>query len=844
MASIETYLSEEARAEIRSHIREAGGNEVFLVGHVDQDKVVTGVRLYARGNAFSTPALLQVAEPGEVVIHNHPGGRLDPSAADNEVASILGNDNIAFYIVNNEVTNIYVVIEPFGEQTTVPLQADLLAKLFVPGGRFSRNLENYEYRPQQVEMLRMVSRAINEDKIAVIEAGTGTGKTLAYLLPGIIYSLNNKKRIVVSTNTINLQEQLVNKDIPFLQSVLKQKFTAVLVKGRANYACKRKLSEARTAPDLFAEAEGLSEWDDILAWAKSTRDGSKSDLNFVPTPAVWEKIQSESDTSLKTECPFYQECFFYSARRKAAGAHLLVANHHLLFADLALRAAIGASENAILPTYERVILDEAHNIEDVATSYFGTRVTYHGTLRMLGKLHRVDKEMEKGLLPYLLHKLDRLKIRIHREAYTSIRRAIEDHGVAGVERLRLTLTAVMERIFEIVMASENGDGDAKQVKRRLTEHTSTSPEWSETVLKLAQKLVTEIRAFTARLSKIVEKIERFKHKLGQDGQTLTIDLQAQLMRLSDVAASIEHILLEYDAAEVRWLEVKTGYKETKLVRLVCCPLDVAPILKEAVFEKFKNVILTSATLTVEGRFTFLKTRLGLNLVAADRVYEAQLLAPFDYQRQVLVAIPTNIPAPTEPQFFDVLTNLVYDTIRVSRGRAFVLFTSYRLLNRIFFNLSRKITAIGHNVYKQGSENRHHLLERFRKDISSVLFATDSFWEGVDVHGEALECVIISKLPFKVPSEPIIAARVEAIERRGGNAFYEYTVPQAAIKFKQGFGRLIRRKTDRGAIVILDKRVVQKSYGQVFLKSLPACRMSIGPVEQVMQAVEDFYAGNS
>lgn len=840
MAAINKYISEAAQADIRDHIEQADGNEVFLVGMLDQEKVVQQVQLYARGNAFSAPALLQVARPGDVVIHNHPSGTLHPSGADNGVASILGNDSIGFYIVNNEVTEIYAVIEPFREKVMVPVKEEPLSAFFAPDGAFTQKLENYEHRPQQIEMLHAVSKSLNENKIAVIEAGTGTGKTLAYLLPNIVYSLNNEERIVISTNTINLQEQLINKDIPFLQTVLKHKFEAALVKGRTNYACKRKLAEAAHEPDLFSEAEATSELQEILAWAKNSKDGSKSDLNFVPNTDVWEKIQSESDTSLKTQCPFYQECFFYSARRKAAKANILVANHHLLFSDLAVRNAIGESENAILPTYDRVVLDEAHNIEDVATSYFGIRVTSLGVLRMLTRLYRKDKEREKGLLTYLSHKLMKHAANIPHEAYLHCQDEIQDHGVASVERLRLTLSVTMDRIFDAATALAGQEGGRNDAKIRLTEQVTVLPEWQQSVVELAQKLVTELRAFIGRLNGTLERIDRFKNRLGPAGLSLTVDLRAQLDRLSDVAASIEHVVLEQDATNVRWIETRLGYKDARIVRLYSSPLAVAPILRDTVFNRFKSVVLTSATLAVEGKFDYLKKQLGLDRMSSDRLLELQLAAPFDYERQALVAVPTDIPAPNEAGFVDWLTYMVHESIRISSGRAFVLFTSYGLLNQVFFKLSERINAMGYSVYKQGRENRHHLLERFKKDVSSVLFATDSFWEGVDVHGEALESVIITKLPFRVPSEPIIEARVEAIERRGGNAFYEYTVPQAAIKFKQGFGRLIRRKSDRGAILILDKRVVQKNYGRVFLNSLPGCRMAIGAAEDVLSALREFY----
>lgn len=841
MSRVDKYLASAAAEETRQHILDACGNEVFFVGRVNADKVVEGVEVYARGNEFSAPALLQVAQQGDVVLHNHPSGVLLPSGADTQVASLLGNDGIGFYIVNNDVSDIYVMVEPFAERTVVPVNTEMLAEVLGETGPIAAKLENYEFRPQQITMMEVVSRSINDNLLAVVEAGTGTGKTLAYLLPAITYAVNNQERIVVSTNTINLQEQIVNKDLPFLQSVLKKTFKAVLVKGRTNYACKRKLEEADIDPDLFSEDDEKSELREILDWARSTRDGSKSDLNFIPKPAVWEKVQSESDTSLKTRCPFYSTCFFYTARRKAAVADVLVANHHLLFSDLAVRAALGASENAILPTYDRIILDEAHNVEEVATNYFGTRVTYFGLLRILGRLYRKKDNSEKGLLIYLSNKLNKLARGFPHEGFIKTQSALQEQGVIGVEKLDELLRATMDSIYAAVQAQNSRDSEYGEIKLRMTPAILKALDWQENVTKPAEKLVQEIRKFTGKCSELLRKVDKLQTRLQPDLLSLTIDVRAQLARLDQGATDIEQVLLENEASHVRWVEIKKGYNNTIIVRLQCSPLDVAPILKETIFDKFKNVVMTSATLTVEGKFDFLRRRLGLDQVNRDRLLELQLSAPFDYEKQTLVVAPQDVPEPNDSRFADVITDLILESIRITRGRAFVLFTSYGLLNKVFFSVKNQIEALGHNVYKQGNENRHHLLQRFREDTSSVLFATDSFWEGVDVHGESLESVIITKLPFRVPSEPIVEARLEAIERRGGNAFLEYMVPHAAIKFKQGFGRLIRRKTDRGSVLILDRRIIQKYYGRVFLKSLPKCRVVAGPIQQVLSELEAFHA---
>ncbi|MFH1322090.1 MAG: helicase C-terminal domain-containing protein [Bacteroidota bacterium] len=843
MPSIKDLFTKQAIQSLKKYIREAGGNEVFMVGHPNGEGIVDRVEVYARGNESQAPALLQVAKQSDVVIHNHPGGKLQPSDADMHVASILGNDGIGFYIINNQASNVYVAVEPFKEKKIIPVDPVPLSKLIKAKGPIAKKLDNYEYRHQQVEMIESVCHAINEGKIAVIEAGTGTGKTLAYLLPAITYAVNNKERCVISTNTINLQEQLINKDLPFLQSILKNKFKAVLVKGRSNYVCKRKLANASKHFDLYTEEGEKEELKDIIRWSKTTKDGSKSDMNIMPRYNIWEKIQSESDTSLRTACPYYDTCFFYNARRKAARANILVANHHLLFSDLAIRAVCGHSENAVLPGYDRIIFDEAHNIEDVATDYFGDQITYIGILRILNKLYQKKRNKEKGLLPFLSAKLNSSMKDIPREKLLRSRNFIEDDCISSVENLSALLTSTMEQVFDTIRQSDESEFREKKL-RLIPDMEKKIKGWQEKVLSALERLLKEMKHFDSKLSKLILYLAEIESKLELRGESLIIDLQAQSERLHASANTIKNVMFKSDEANVRWIEVREGINNTKIIRFRSAPIEVAPVMKKAVYENYRNIIMTSATLTVSGGFDFLKKRLGLDLIEPERIHTLSLPAPFDYKKQVLVAIPRDIPDPRDETFKEALQDMILKAIEIGHGRAFVLFTSYGLLNIMYKNLQSSIEEKGYNLYKQGNENRHKLLERFKTDISSVLFATDSFWEGVDVHGEALESIIITKLPFKVPNEPVIEARIEAIEQKGGNAFMEYSVPKAVIKFRQGFGRLIRRKSDRGSVLILDNRVINKRYGRIFLDSLPDCNIFARPAVEVFKEMEEFFSKKS
>lgn len=837
---IASYICTDALAYMEKCIAEAKGNEVFFRGKLNDEKIVESAQVLARGNRDAVPAIMSAVAAGDVVIHNHPSGGLEPSDADMSVASELGNRSVGFFIINNSASKIYVVVEPFAKTTSTLLEPAAMRQVLAAGGPIARTLQAYEERAPQLEMLEHVARAFNEDKVATIEAGTGTGKTLAYLLPAIAWSTSNGERTVISTHTINLQEQLVFKDIPFLEQVLPVKFKVVLVKGRSNYACLRKLSEAEKQTEMFADSDQQSELRAIIDWSKKTRDGSKADLSFVPHNDVWERIQSESDTTLRAHCPFYHRCFFYNARREAANADLLVVNHHLLFADLAVRSVAGGnSEIAVLPPYKRLILDEGHNIEDVASAYFGTSVSYYGIRRILHRLLRRRENKVTGLLPLCLARLQSNAKKIPRNLQNQMRTQIESSTQRKLELLEVQLSEIMERLFYWTMSHQQDN--FAEFKLRLTPAIRNESSFQETVTTEVPKLVAAIRALSdelAGLDKYLDKLEEF---IGGDAASLAIDLRAQAGRLLESAGGIEQVLLppaNDDQSQVRWLEVRQ-WAHGHIVRLRTAPLEIAPLLKKAVYDCFSSVVMTSATLTVAHDFAFLEKRLGLDLIDPKRRDSVQLASPFDFARQALIAVATDLPEPNESNFAEALKERLRDSLHLTRGRAFILFTAYGLLNRMYDELAPELAAMGIVAYKQGLDTRSRLLDRFRSDVCSVLFATESFWQGVDVPGEALQSVIFPRLPFKVPSEPVIEARVEAIDRRGGNSFMEYTVPQAVIKFKQGFGRLIRSRTDIGTIVIFDRRVVTKFYGQLFLQSLPPCRIATGSSREVFTAMEEF-----
>ena len=840
MRRLSELISDEARTRMRKEIAEAEGREVFFLGRTDEKKRVVEVIPLARGSEDAVPAISQLAEPGDVIIHNHPSGVLSPSDADLTLAARFGANGVGCFIVNNELSQVYVVVEPFERKEKTPLSFEELSKLLLPGGPIAKLLPSYEEREEQLAMMRAVISAFNEDKIALIEAGTGTGKTLAYLIPAIYWAKTNEERVVISTNTINLQEQLIHKDIPLLGETLPIKFTALLAKGRGNYLCLRKLEAVRESPTLYADDEDKELLNALIAWARSTSTGDLADLNFIPKQSVWDELKSESDYCLRSKCPYFNDCFLNKARRRLASADILVVNHHLLFADLSLRKEIGAgSELSILPAYHRLILDEAHNLEDIATSYFGTRITRAGLRRLLLKLYHPKKE-GKGVLPFLRGKIIKLGSGFASDGGEAIVRRIDEKLIPTVSSLIDFADSVFDEIASFVREEAKDEGGEER-KLRITERIASRERFRRIASEKVEELSLKLNLFANDLTKLAKSCRRFPPEMKEELSHQLIDLSVLATRVEEASFLIKEGFAPQDEERVRWLVVS---EKRRKVELNSSPLLIAPEMVEAVYSRFGTVIMTSATLTTGGNFGFIKDRLGLDLLNRERVIELLLPSPFDYEKQTIIGIPVDIPSPKVPGYLEAVNEFLLEALRITRGRAFVLFTSFSHLVSSFSSLEALLSELGIVSFKQGDEPRHKLLERFKRDIHSVLFATDSFWEGVDVAGEALSCVVLTKLPFRVPTDPVLEARIEYIEHQGGNPFFELSVPQAVIKFRQGLGRLIRRKSDRGAILILDRRIVEKSYGAFFLRSLPPCRIVKGSKKEVLSALSRFFGDGS
>jgi ATP-dependent DNA helicase DinG len=842
-------LAGEAIEAVRQAIAEAGGNEVFLVGVVGAEGLVDSVTVGARGSDEAVPVLRPHLRGGDVVLHNHPGtgmspggvdmdvdsrpsrgALLTPSRADLAIASRLGDDGIGFYIVDNTVDEVYVVAEPVAVHEVQLLDRQALAGTLEPGGALERLVPWFEERPTQVGMLRAVCDAFNGDGILAVEAGTGVGKSLAYLLPALAWAARNGERVVVSTNTINLQQQLMEKDIPLVKRVLAPDGLdprVALVKGRGNYLCLHRLAEAVEETTLFEEPD--SELAAIGDWAMTTTTGDRTDLSFYPSDETWFRICSEPDACLGLRCSRREGCFVLRARREASAAVVLVANHHLLFADLAFRMAGGGFEDpAVLPPFRRVIFDEAHNVEKAATSFFSRSFNRFSLLRYLNRLHRRRKGRVVGLVPMLAR--------------------ISGHPLKGVPGLIGDVREAAERLDACC-------GDLMGEEGSFLLEPGTRDRFLEAAGGALADLSARIRelaeSFTAALDQV-----RAHGK--EESENIAWECRVQLNRLSEAAGVASRFReAEITGNEIYWMEAlrgtrgqggaggaSSGAREAarSAARLVITPLDIGPLMREAVYEPLPTVVFTSATLTVAGSFAYWSRRIGLDARAGREVSTGVFPSPFDYRSNVLVGVPTDAPAPDAQGYRGFLARFLGEALAASRGGALVLFTSRALLREMHEAVAPGLAESGLRILRQGEDDRARLLDRFREETSSVLFATDSFWEGVDAPGDTLHMVVLCRLPFRVPSEPVLKARMAAIEAAGGNSFAELSLPDAVVRMRQGFGRLMRRRDDQGVVLVLDSRIVTKRYGEVFLDSLPPARRLVTDSAGVLAGVAEFFGG--
>jgi ATP-dependent DNA helicase DinG len=822
------------REFLRAEIAAAHGREVSFVVRPDPNGMIAEARVVARGTVDAVLALPGVADRGDMLLHNHPSGVLDPSGADLAVAARLHDGGVGFGILDNAVTALYVVVECPRARNVSRLDSVAIAELLSETGPVAHALggTTFEDRPGQRDMAAYTADVYNDGGIALLEAGTGVGKSFAYLVPALEWARTNGERTIVSTNTINLQEQLVGKDLPILARALSagdRPITFSLLKGWRNYLCLSRLDQARAGQDsLFADGRG-AELESLAGWAARTADGSLADLAEEPSPDVWDAVAAESDLCTRLKCPHFDRCFLFQARRAAAEADVVVVNHHLLASDLAVRiASDNWQEAAVLPPYRRLVIDEAHHLEDVAAQHLGSQVSMLGVQRLLGRLERNGR----GLLPTLAAEL-----------------ATKNDLLAAASRDLLT-----QSLLDALTASRRG---AEELFGRLGRRLETEPGTAP-VLRLTDAFADDAvweSGLDVALDNLLVAFDRLRGGVETIADRLSLDdpaerrtqlvgeLRGVVRRLESAAEGLKAALQPPPGAaraSVRWLE-RRGRKTPNLT-LAAVPLDLAPVLKDALFDRVETAVLTSATLATGGEFTFIEERLGLSLPPSRVTIREILPSPFDFASQCVLGIPTDVPEPRDDEAgHDAsVARILVELAHASDGGIFALFTSHGALRRAADAVRGQLGGRW-PLLVQGDGQRDQLLRRFRESGSAILLGTDSFWEGVDVPGRALRVLILAKLPFKVPSDPLTAARLERLSDAGVDGFMHYLVPHAALKLKQGFGRLIRSKTDVGAVVLMDRRVVTKRYGEMILEGLPPASKAIGNWVDVRRVLEEFFA---
>ncbi|NLM37028.1 MAG: DEAD/DEAH box helicase [Firmicutes bacterium] len=699
-------------------------------------------------------------------------------------------------------------------------------------GLFAAQWPAFEYRPAQQEMSALVWTICRQGGYALIEAGTGTGKSLAYLYP--IYltfqeNKNTKGPVIISTHTINLQQQLIEKEIPFLSKTLGFPLQAAVLLGRSNYLCWRKLQYYHQNPDLLPD-ELKNRFARVYRSA-AHGIGCLEQLGYTLSPDLKGKITSESATCLRKHCPFQEQCFWLAARKKAFSAQIVIVNHHLFFTDLALRQAGDFSaDGLVLPPYQLVIFDEAHHLPEVAAEHLGARLDQNEINHFCHRLLHREGKWGYGWLPSLRQRLTGKILDLAK--LQRLIGVLEHELLPGLLNLENDLNTFFTALGQVIDLTSTFSPEEEN-KKRFTANLLFEPALQALVAQLQEKL----DQWTGHLSRLVDELAE-----EEDFREDFYFLAETGLFFTKIAALLPRLLDGSDEHYVSWLNLRADRGgENGCYTLNRVPLNLGTLLYQQLFSQVEGAVLTSATLTVEGDFGYIKEQLGMDLLSEARCHEAAYDSPFDYENNVLVLTGEDLPSPDDPEYLPAITELLPLIIQAAGGRSLLLFTNRRQMDLVYTAIMPALTRAGFHLLRQGEEPRHRLLRKFQTTDQAVLMGMDSFWEGVDIPGPQLSNVVIMRLPFRVPTEPLFEAKWEALAREGRDPFLRLSLPEAVIKFKQGFGRLIRSQNDRGVVVVLDQRIITKRYGQVFLGSLPGGKIVSAPRMELPQLIEKWLA---
>lgn len=801
---IRDRFSEESLQTIKKYLEEHNNKSMIFKATFDEDEKIQKPFFLSLYKKKSFEETLTKVGKNEVVIRTTKPNQLYPSDMELELSEELyTRRNIAYCLLSSDLDDFYFV----QDIDRIFLEEIDIENYFAKDGILAKEIKGFEYREEQEEMAQYIQDAINEDRKIIVEAGTGTGKTLAYLIPSIKWAVTNKKKVIIATNTINLQEQLLLKDIPLAKSIIKDEFSYVLVKGRNNYVCKRLFNELVLGKSIDIETfsmEAREQIEYILKWGNKTKTGDKAELPFEVYPDVWELVQSTTELCLGKKCPYRKECFYMKTRMEKMEADILISNHHVFFADLNVRAETDFdSEYLILPRYDMVIFDEAHNVESVARSYFSVEVSKISFTRLLNRIYQKKNKRKK-----------------EKSALIRVEDTVDEKNLEDSEQYIYLLNTLKE---EISILQNIGDEYFDEI-RKIYETNTEAPikkslnNFEMTKSRFLENLREKKDIFQSKLADFLNLMMSFNNVIDEekDKNPEVINFNNHLKMFKAYIDSFKFINSFEDDNYIYWLDINS--KRTNVV-LTATPLNIAQKLSTVLFDNLDRLVFASATIVVNGNFDYFKKSLGLD---EEDCIEAIIKSPFDYDEQMSVYIPSDIQdSENINAFVSDASKFILNILLKTNGKAFILFTSYTMLNQIYYSISKKLKDKGFEVFLHGDKPRSQIIKEFKEAENPILFGTTSFWEGVDVQGENLSNVIITKLPFLVPTDPVVSAISKKIEEDGGNSFMDFQLPEAIIKFKQGVGRLIRKKTDSGNIFILDNRILKKRYGSLFINALPS-----------------------